>query len=45
VTALLFVFAGIVILAALGALAHAVGADSRDEVEDTHARRTLRGTI
>jgi hypothetical protein len=44
-TALLFVFAGIVILAALGALARVVGADSRDEIDDTHAGRTLRGTI
>jgi len=44
-TVLLSLLGVVVLHTALGALARAIGADSRDEIDDTHARRTLRGSI
>jgi hypothetical protein len=45
VSVVLFILTVIAILAALGALAHVLGADSRDEIEDSHLHRTVRGNI
>jgi hypothetical protein len=45
VSELLFFLAVIAILAALGALAQVIGADSRDEIDDSHLHSTPRGSI
>lgn len=44
-TPLLFIIVVVAVLAGLGALARAVGADSREEIDDSHARRSIRGSI
>ena len=45
VSELLFILTVIAILAALGALAHVIGADSRDEIDDSHLHNSIRGSI
>jgi hypothetical protein len=42
---MLFLAVALGVLVALGALAHLIGADSRDQIDDTHAPHESRGSL